>query len=195
VSESDGLVSVIGLTVFEAMTERDRELLVLPGVQMDALTEDPESLPANTNYRKRRWADDSHPASFSDVLSNVNAGAAIHTPGERSKAGGPSYRDTDGQLVRDTCEGLPHWEDGYRGANLRRAHARLRLPAYGIFRAGGTCGAAPSMDARHLWAGCSRRCTPEPRRLEMRCVIANGSLRHRRPAHDRPVEVRTRFEN
>ncbi len=41
--------------VYEAVIERDRKLLDLPGLQMDALTGNPESLPENTSYRKRRW--------------------------------------------------------------------------------------------------------------------------------------------
>ena len=41
--------------VFEAVIERDRKLLGLPGVQMDALTRNP-GFPENTNYMRRRWS-------------------------------------------------------------------------------------------------------------------------------------------
>jgi hypothetical protein len=42
--------------VFEAVIERDRERLGLPGVQMDALTLDPQPpFPENTSYMKRGW--------------------------------------------------------------------------------------------------------------------------------------------
>jgi hypothetical protein len=47
---------VYNFDVYEAVIERDRKVLGLPGVQMDALTDDPDSLPENTNYRKRRWS-------------------------------------------------------------------------------------------------------------------------------------------
>jgi hypothetical protein len=43
--------------VFEAVIERDRKRLGLPGVQMDALVVNPASPPANTSYRRRRWSD------------------------------------------------------------------------------------------------------------------------------------------
>jgi hypothetical protein len=43
--------------VFEAVIERDRKRLNLPGVQMDSLTVNPGSFPENTNFRRRRWSD------------------------------------------------------------------------------------------------------------------------------------------
>jgi hypothetical protein len=44
---------VYNFDVYEAVIERDRKLLRLPSVQMDALICNPQSFPENTNYRKR----------------------------------------------------------------------------------------------------------------------------------------------
>jgi hypothetical protein len=50
---------VYNFDVFEAVIERERKRLGLPGVQMDALRGTPDSFPAsfpeNTSYVKRRW--------------------------------------------------------------------------------------------------------------------------------------------
>lgn len=50
---------VYNFDVFEAVIERERKNLSLPGVQMDALRGEPDSFPAsfpeNTSYVKRKW--------------------------------------------------------------------------------------------------------------------------------------------